>query len=94
MDWIAVNAFLDSLPAVSTGNFSEWWEQHWQVHRQRCLNAAKQQYIMEKCCLTALSESELRSKMENIAAVLELDTEEFMYFAWPRAVKMWSDVSS
>lgn len=90
MEWVPVNAFLDTLKPVQTQDFDEWWEDVWIPHQKKCLGAAKNIYIMEKCIATAVDVDDLRIKLEETAGHLGLCTETFMGTAWPRALKIFN----
>jgi len=87
MEWVPVNAFLDTLKPVATQDFDAWWADIWLPHEAKCLTAAKQQYIMEKCITEAVDADDLHARLEETADNLGLCVVTFMGTAWPRALK-------
>ena len=90
MDWEAAKVFLNALRPVENRQFKEWWEQHWLPHQKKCFDAAGQHFIKEKSLSIASSIEELDTLMRKMALDLDLDVEDFMYFAWPIAQKKFN----
>ena len=89
--YAAVNRFLDHLGPVDNQLFDKWWQQQWRPHQQKCMDAAKNVYVVERAVATGGTLHNMRNTIKYCCTEVGLDYDEFMGDGWQHVKKKWED---